>query len=250
MLEYRTSIITPFCDSSYYLSSEYSMHFIQETTGRMAARCNCDIPELLKENRSWVVLSVSVDIYCKPYWMTDVVLEGYYFQPVGRFVPRRTCCRMPDGAYAFKADSLWGVVSVGEYGEHRLIDPSAVVHGITHDIMKPDDTFASRYRRFDMDSFGTEIYVHKHKVLPKDCDINGHVNNLKYIEWAVNHIPQTAYDLGRDISKIEVCYVKELHVGETIDLKYACTGNRDYYVSIGDAAFAHFTYDFVPRIRF
>ncbi len=226
------------------------MHFVQETTGRMAAQRNCDIPELLKENKSWVVLSVSIDVFFKPYWMTDVVMEGYYFQSVGRFVPRRVCCRMPNGAYAFKADSFWGVVSVGEGGEHRLIDPSAVVSGIEPDAVKPDEPFANRYRRFDVDSFGTAINAHKHEVLAKDCDINGHANNLKYIEWAVGCIPAAAYASGKDINKIEVCYIKELHAGETVELKCTHVGIEDYYVSVGDAAFVHFAYSAVPSIRF
>ena len=250
MYEFAASVLSPFCDAQYYFSPEYAMHMVQETAGRMASVKNCGIPVLLKESKSWVIVSASIDIFSKPYWMTDLALEGYYFQPSAGLVPRRVWCRTPDGEYAFKADSLWGVVSVDENGRHKLIDPRIVTDRFDYDRNIPGDALAQRYRKFDINSFGKEAHSVVHKVIRKDCDINCHANNLKYVEWIVNYIPDDAYADDRDIRKIDICYINELHYGDVVELKYVSDQDGSYYVSVGGAAFAHLIFDRIPRVRF
>ncbi|MBE0602799.1 MAG: hypothetical protein IH611_04100 [Deltaproteobacteria bacterium] len=50
-----------------------------------------------------------------------------------------------------------------------------------------------------------------------DLDNNGHVNNVRYVEWALQSLPAD-FVLGHEVSRVQVHYRKELQSGEEADL--------------------------------
>ena len=56
------------------------------------------------------------------------------------------------------------------------------------------------------------------KITRKDIDSNFHVNNIKYIEWAVDNIPDDIYNSGR-ITEIKAAYKKECKYGQGLSIE-------------------------------
>lgn len=54
------------------------------------------------------------------------------------------------------------------------------------------------------------------RVRQSDIDTNGHVNNIKYIEWALEAIPQDIFT-GYMLKRIKVVYRKETNYGRVIE---------------------------------
>lgn len=60
-----------------------------------------------------------------------------------------------------------------------------------------------------------EDYSKEFEVRYSDIDINGHVNNSKYITWALETLPFKHYDRYR-MERIRIVYLKETFYGEKI----------------------------------
>ena len=52
----------------------------------------------------------------------------------------------------------------------------------------------------------------------RDTDTNGHANNVKYLEWAIDDIPDEIYD-NSQLNDIKIVYRKECLRGETVKIK-------------------------------
>ena len=55
-------------------------------------------------------------------------------------------------------------------------------------------------------------------VTRRDTDTNGHANNVKYLEWALDDVPDEIYD-GMTLKDIRVVYRKECHRGDVVHTK-------------------------------
>ena len=240
MYTYDTTVFSPFCDSDYYLTGKYCFYYIQEVAGRREMSVGTGIPALLKENKSWVLLSTHLEFYKKVYWQTPIhlVTEGY--KPVGMAAPRRVMCVDDEGDEVFRGDSIFAVVGI-EDGKHRLIKPNEVTDRSTYDD-DPAIPFAPRFRKFNIDDYGTS-YVVKHKVLHTDCDINGHMNNLKYTSWMISCLPSNVFEGENDVQEMDVVFSHELYLNDEVDIK-VCFDEKNstpeskiYYVAIGEASY-------------
>lgn len=62
-----------------------------------------------------------------------------------------------------------------------------------------------------------------------DCDVNGHVNNVHYADYACDAIGLEEVGLGQFVSQVQIGYLKECRAGETIRLS---VGRQDdtFYV--------------------
>ena len=54
-----------------------------------------------------------------------------------------------------------------------------------------------------------------YKIRRFDLDINKHVHNLNYLDYAYELLPQNVYD-GEELNNVEICYKKEIKYGDTI----------------------------------
>lgn len=250
MYEYDTTVISPFCDSNYYLSSKYCFYYIQEVAGRREMSVGTGIPHLLKEQKSWVLLSTHLEFYKKVYWQTPlhILTEGY--RPMGITVPRRTICKDDRGDVVFKGDSLFAVVSA-DGGKHRIIRPNEITDRSPYDD-EPTEPFAPRFRKFNIKDFGAPVSI-MHKVFHTDCDINGHMNNLKYTSWMIAALPSSAFENGNDIKEMDVVFSHELYLGDEVsidvcfDEKHSTPDSQLYYVAIGEASFGRIVIGQVPK---
>lgn len=57
-----------------------------------------------------------------------------------------------------------------------------------------------------------------------DCDINGHVNNVRYSDFACDALHMQRLGVGRFVSSVQIGYLKECRAGESICLS---TGHQN-----------------------
>ncbi len=76
-----------------------------------------------------------------------------------------------------------------------------------------------------------------YKVLRRDLDTNYHVNNLNYIYFAEEVLPQDVYD-NVDLNNVEIMYKHETKLNDVISINYSQEENsnnkdgKDHIVSI------------------
>lgn len=244
MYTYKTSVISPYCDSTYYLSSEFCFNYVQEIAGRREMSVKTGIPHLLKENKSWVSISTHLEVLKRVYWMSDLTLETEGYDAIGVLTPRRVIAKDKKGDIVFKADAYFSVVSVE--GGHHIIDPHSVTDRSPRD-KNTGEPFAPRFKKFNMDEKVPFITI-PHTVLRTDCDINGHMNNLRYTSWMIDALPNSIFEKGQDVQKMDVLFAHELHQGDKVNVKLHYDEKENlYYSSVGDAAFARIAVADIPK---
>lgn len=62
-----------------------------------------------------------------------------------------------------------------------------------------------------------------------DTDVNGHVNNVRYADFACDALEMQRLGQGRFVSSVQIGYLKECRAGETIRLSTGCA-NGTWYV--------------------
>lgn len=65
----------------------------------------------------------------------------------------------------------------------------------------------------------------KYKIQRRDIDTNGHVNNLHYIDYALETLPEDVYN-NNEFDNIEINFKKEIKSGDTINCYYSFENNK------------------------
>ncbi|MCR5548037.1 MAG: hypothetical protein K6F25_04735 [Bacteroidales bacterium] len=85
--------------------------------------------------------------------------------------------------------------------------------------------------------------VDGHRVAYSDIDVNQHVNNARYIVWAMDAIPEEVVN-DRPVSEVSINFIKEALPGEVVDL-YHVEAEGVHYVEGKVADSVIFTTRFV-----
>lgn len=113
--------------------------------------------------------------------------------------------------------SLWTFIDMQK---RRIVKPQNA--GITIPEIEPYDSFVENYEpvRKDIQTH----YVSKRQVLYNDIDINQHMNNAKYIEWALDLMD---FEKHRHfyIEQLSMHYKKEIVALTMVDLYYGEKGD-------------------------
>lgn len=80
-----------------------------------------------------------------------------------------------------------------------------------------------------LDTPSTSSNMISYTVKRKDIDINKHVHNTYYLDFAYEALPEEVYEKD-NLNNIEILYKKEIKLGETIKCFYAQDKNSHYII--------------------
>ena len=176
-----------------------------------------DIPE---KHKSWVLLNWKLKFIRRPHYSETLKIK--------------TWSRKIDKIYAFRDFEVYD-----EKGEKIAIATSKWVLVDTQKltICKIDEEMLKSYTTENVQVFEEEIsklqeptsYIEscETKVTRDMIDINGHVHNLNYIDFAIQVIP---FEIMRNAKEVEVMYKKEIKDNCTIKCFYAIENDYHYAV--------------------
>lgn len=73
-----------------------------------------------------------------------------------------------------------------------------------------------------------------------DCDVNGHVNNVRYADFACDALHLQRLGAGRYVSSVQLGYLKECRAGESLTLSTGCRDGVWYVQGDGGEGKARF----------
>lgn len=76
-------------------------------------------------------------------------------------------------------------------------------------------------------------FVLNYAIQRRDIDTNHHVNNLYYLDYAYEALPEEVYENCK-FSNVEIMYKHEIKLGDTISLFYSHTEKDEHVVTIKD----------------
>ena len=67
-----------------------------------------------------------------------------------------------------------------------------------------------------------------------DTDINGHINNIHYADFACDAIHLERYGKGKFVRTFQLDYITECMAGETVSIDTAVAGNDLFARGVGE----------------
>lgn len=183
-------------------------NYFQEAAGNHARELGVSREAMLESGTAWVLarLRVTVDHY--PQWRDTVEVVTWPSGLERLYATREFLLRDADEQILARGTSAWLVIDVerrrptrppAELNELDLPDLDAPVSHPTDDV--PDLESADHERRF--------------QVRFSDLDLNQHVNNVRYVEWAVEALPE-AHLTSQQLREIDIQFRAETVFGDTI----------------------------------
>lgn len=192
-------------------------NILQLTAAEHADLGGVGFDDLSKYDQSWVMNRLRIEIGDLPHFSQEIAVKTWIEEFKG-FKSTRNFEVSREGKKLLGISSLWAIFNMKRRRPDTLQFDTSYVEQFpdTHATDLPN-------QRINLDFETNESYTQK--VVFSDLDIVNHVNNTKYLEWCLNYL-NPAIILRNKIKAIDMNFIKELSLGDTIILEKGTNGNR------------------------
>ncbi len=193
--------------SSGHVAVQSLCNYLQEAAGNHARQLGVSIEQLVGENLTWVLGKLRLEVDDLPVWRDEVEIETWPSDQNGLIAMRDFVLRTGGREFG-RATSAWFMLNIDRRRPVRL--PASMVElqlpvrppTLSHDFPAPSLP----------DAFEYEI---EFRVRYSDLDMNNHVNNVRYVEWALESIPREMMS-ERQLRTLEVHFKAETVEGQMV----------------------------------
>ncbi len=188
-------------------------NYFQAAAGNHARTYGVSIDNLNEQGLTWVLSRLHLQMDAYPVWGDEVLVETWPsglqgLLAIREFIFHGAAPEDGDRPVLGRGTSAWIIVDVKRKRPVRF--PAFI-----RDVNRPErprplpDPFAKL-------TLPTETnYEHSFPVRYSDLDINRHVNNVRYAEWAVESVPEEVLHTCR-LREIELQFRAETTFGDTV----------------------------------
>ena len=221
--EYTTNLSFNHVGNSHVLTYSGLTALLQEAASLHADSLGFGLNNIDKTNLTWLLLSWKIKLFSTPKWNTKVTVKTWPREMAKIYSYRDFEVYDDSGNLIAIASSKWVLINVSSHSIARitpeLIKAYSTVKKCVFDEYK-DPTFKDTEN---------SILSFEYKVGRRDIDRNDHVNNLYYLDFALETLPEDIYQ--HNFTNIEVLYKKEIKLGNLIKCFYI-ENNNEHIVTI------------------
>ncbi|MDD6161034.1 MAG: thioesterase [Oscillospiraceae bacterium] len=192
---------------------------MQEAATQAAAALKVSGPEVLeKYGAIWIVNRNWVELDCPLRWDDQLLIRTWHRGPAG-VSSYRDFDVYRDGKCIGQAVSSWVMVEAASRKFVRLKDIAEYQNTDGGELKK-----AVKLRALSMPG---EFDGHARRDMRySDTDINGHINNIHYADFACDALHLERLGAGKFVRSFQIDYLSECMAGESITLDTAVRGNE------------------------
>lgn len=196
--------------------------FLQEAAERNAVTLGFDTETLLKDHLTWMLVRLQLRVDRYPEGRSQIVVNTWPSGVDSRYALRdfRLFTEGQQAPFAV-ATSFWLLIDTRRKRPvtvANVLHPDLVLSG-AHMVTEP----------FPALGLGVPpVHDYAFRVRRADVDMNDHVNNVHYVEWIAESVPE---DLWRnaDIVTLDVEYKRAVRFGETIRVESHAMDETTWY---------------------
>ena len=214
-MEAQSKYVKDYCveygDVDYFKKIRLSKLFsyLQEISSLHSASLGIGIETLAKDfNVAWALVRMRVDVIKFPEWNQEITVETWPLEPKKLEFERDYFVKDKDGNVLVKAISSWVIIDLDE----RAIRKSELIK-IDYPELITQRAIDCKFAK--LKPFGECIHSYSKKIGYSDIDINGHLNNRKYIDYLMDCFSLEEHS-KYEVSSIQVGYIKEALPGDNI----------------------------------
>lgn len=221
---YKTKIFINSTDVDKYedLSLPALFKFCQEVAAFGADDIGLGKSLTTDVGKNWVLTRVDVSINKLPKYYDEVIVKTYPKDTIKFIFPRHFSFEDKKGNVYFKVSAAFMVID----GKSRQMLIKPFDKAVKGESMKDEIPFPKKVTDEDNE------LIYSKRIRFSDLDLNGHMNNVRYIESIVDLFNSDHFSSYK-IKDFSINYVSEVHEGETLSI-YASEDKTFVKGMVGD----------------
>ena len=199
------------CDRYGRLKPSAILWFVQEIAGRHCVQLGTDWDTLAKKNMFWAVIRHRVQISRLPQKNETIRIETWPMPTTRVAYPRNVVALDAAGNELFRSISLWVLMDLQTRAMILPGKSSVEVAGVLRGGELPTPASLAPAQLEQCQS---------RRVCFTDLDINGHMNNCRYLDWAYDLLP-SQFHQHKTVRDFTLGYLSEAREGDALLLQHA-----------------------------
>lgn len=201
------------------LSFSKLMSILQETAISHSNSTISPMSWYVENNLGFLLTNWDVRVNKYPALYEDITVYTWPVSFKGIMAQRSFQAYDNAGCEVASANTRWVFADLAKRRPTKIPAELAETYGSTFETpYEPDYAFPS------LDGYEF-LSAMPHTALRNDIDSNFHVNNIKYIEWAANCVPQEIYSSG-NVCEMKTQYKKELKLNDRVLIETYVKGSE------------------------
>lgn len=186
-------------------------NYLQEAAGNHASALGLSVEQLRLSGLTWMLSRLRLEAAQLPHWRDTISVETWPSGNQGLLAMREFIVRSDSGEAIARATTAWLLIDLDRRRPARL--PEEVLALRLPD-RRPALTFTGDRVPAPEDPHAEEPVI----VRWTDMDVNEHVNNVRYVAWALDALPE---DILRScmLSALSVDFLSESHMGDRLRVR-------------------------------
>lgn len=182
---------------------------LEETAADHCLSINHSLYDLIKQDIGWVLLTGYMQIDRYPCYKEKITIKTWLSRYKTIRGIRENIIYDEKGKMIGKAKGQWLFYDIKRKRPVKIFDDiqrkwsSSPEESVKHDIYKK------------IEAIDTAKYTSKFNINKYDLDTNGHVNNIRYLQWLLETIPEETID-NYYLYSIDGRFMSEAHYGHNI----------------------------------
>lgn len=184
--------------------------FLGDIATKQSENLGVSIDFLKESNCAWVLYKWNIDMYSYPMYGDKIKIRTCPYSMRKFYAYRTFEIINSEGELIGKAESIWFLINIEKRRPVRIGKDIYDFYGLDledNSIIEIEDIEKPSNPNYD------KIF----NVRYSDIDTNRHVNNAKYIAWAIETVPMDIA-INYTLKNLKVTYEKETRYGETIKI--------------------------------
>lgn len=193
------------------LTNKSFLSFMENLAGAHSTYCHFSFSDLAKENKTWILLNWKLSVISRPTDNELITLKTWCRSFSKLFSLRDFKMYDQSGNLCAIATSKWCLLDTHTGKISKMPDNvKEIYHGL-HD----ESVFVIQDLPKLTEPHSPILYKDEYKIRRIDLDINHHVHNLNYLDFAYELLPEEVFN-GPELNNVEIAYKKEIKYGDTI----------------------------------
>lgn len=168
---------------------------------------------LIEQKRGWAVINWHIRIHRMPVHPETIHLETWSNRCRKMQAERGFFLYDQEGNRLMEVMSRWVYMDIEKRKPANIPESMIEAYGDKQPPAMENEKFLMPKAPEEGACIQSQVCVTR-----RDTDTNGHANNVKYLEWAMDDVPDEIYD-EMDVKDIRIVYRKECRRGDTVNLK-------------------------------
>ncbi len=201
-------------DTWGYLKPTAILNICQEAAYMHSTLLGFGYEALINSNLAWVLSRAAVEVLRLPVWGEQVRVRTWHKRQSGLFGLRDYIFYDAQDEPIIRVTTSWIIINLST---RRLTRIDRALQGEKALNIVSYNCDAIEGEAEKIETSAEKIILGEHRVVYSDMDVNEHVNNVKYLEWACDN-SQQQMDSGLYLSRFCINFNHESKFGDSVSL--------------------------------